>query len=339
MSAGSEPVSVVIPTFNRAALIGRALKTVLAAAAPGDEVIVVDDGSSDETPAVLASYGERIRAVRTTNGGAGRARNLGIAAARRPLVAFLDSDDEWTSDRLLLGRRLLAARPDVLFCFSNFGLRSSGTPDRHDGLAVWHDRHAVWERVLGPGVPYSTLAALPRERDDFPVHVGDLYPAQLQKGHVAVQTLLVRRQAAGAALRFAEDLPTLEDWECTARLARAGLAAYMDCETAWQWGHGCGRLTDADLLVRIGARIVMIERLWAADTGFLAQHGEAVARVLDELRLIRAKGLLCRGRNREARQDLGRCRRVPFYCWWLAALPGPLTGRLLRLRARVQHTP
>ncbi len=110
-------------------MIRRAVDSVLAAISPGDEVIVVDDGSTDGTDEVIASYGDKIRYVRTPNGGAGKARNRGIAEARNPLVAFLDSDDEWMVDRLLLGRRLLQARPDILFCFSDLALRQVGHAD------------------------------------------------------------------------------------------------------------------------------------------------------------------------------------------------------------------
>jgi len=82
------PVSVVIPTYNRANMVGRAVESVLAAISPGDEVIVVDDGSNDGTEGVLKTYAGRIRYVRTSNGGAGKARNRGIEEARHPLVAF-----------------------------------------------------------------------------------------------------------------------------------------------------------------------------------------------------------------------------------------------------------
>ncbi|HKQ75658.1 MAG TPA: glycosyltransferase family 2 protein, partial [Blastocatellia bacterium] len=87
------PVSVVIPTYNRAKHIVRSLRSVLAAIAPGDEVIVVDDGSTDNTREALEPYRDRIRYVMGPHRGAGAARNCGIAEARHPLVAFNDSDD------------------------------------------------------------------------------------------------------------------------------------------------------------------------------------------------------------------------------------------------------
>ncbi|RKH36670.1 glycosyltransferase family 2 protein [Corallococcus sicarius] len=87
--------SVVIPTYNRAALLEETLASVFAQTLTDHEVIVVDDGSTDETLALLARYGERIRVLRQSNAGQGVARNLGIREARGEYVAFLDSDDLW----------------------------------------------------------------------------------------------------------------------------------------------------------------------------------------------------------------------------------------------------
>src|SRR5262245_52606721 len=112
-------VSVIIPTYNRAVLVRRAVDNVLSQATADAEIIVVDDGSTDNTRALLAPYEGRIRLLAGRHAGAGAARNLGIRQATRPLIAFLDSDDEWMPDKLALQRSLMEKRPDVLFCFSD----------------------------------------------------------------------------------------------------------------------------------------------------------------------------------------------------------------------------
>jgi len=93
-------VSVVIPTFNRAALLREALESVFAQSYADYEVIVVDDGSTDETPRMIEEYGERVRYVRQENRGAAEARNHGVSAARGEWIAFLDSDDMWHREKL-----------------------------------------------------------------------------------------------------------------------------------------------------------------------------------------------------------------------------------------------
>ena len=95
-------ISVIIPTYNYARFIRAAIDSALCQTYPPEEVIVVDDGSTDETPAILAAYGDRIRVYRRNNGGVAAARNTGIAVARGDYLAFLDSDDIWEPRKLEL---------------------------------------------------------------------------------------------------------------------------------------------------------------------------------------------------------------------------------------------
>ena len=165
-------------------------------------------------------------------------------------------------------------------------------------LSRWHKDARSWGEILGPGTPFSTIGPLPAGRDDFPVHVGDLYPAMLNTCYVATFTVMVRRDA-GAALRFAEDLPLYEDWECFARLARAGRGAYLACETAWNHGHAGPRLIGADALTAASTCIAMLSRIWGADAPFLATSGEQYRRVLARQHLLRARALIQAGRTSE----------------------------------------
>ncbi len=113
MSDPTPLVTVVIPTYNYGAYVGQAIDSVLAQTYPAVEVVVVDDGSTDDTPARLAAYGGRIRVVRQENRGLSAARNAGIAAATGEYVALLDSDDAFHPRKLELQMRHLAANPAV----------------------------------------------------------------------------------------------------------------------------------------------------------------------------------------------------------------------------------
>jgi hypothetical protein len=108
-------VSVVVPAYNLARYLGRAIDSALAQDWPADalEVIVVDDGSTDETPHVLAAYGDRVRAVRQANGGLVCAVDRGLAEVTGDYVGLLDADDEWPSDRLSRHVAHLEAHPEV----------------------------------------------------------------------------------------------------------------------------------------------------------------------------------------------------------------------------------
>jgi hypothetical protein len=108
-------VSVVVPAYNLARYLGRAIDSALGQDWPAQalEVIVVDDGSTDETPEVLRAYGDRIRAIRQPNGGLVRAVDRGLAEVTGDYVALLDADDEWPSDRLSRHVAHLEAHPEV----------------------------------------------------------------------------------------------------------------------------------------------------------------------------------------------------------------------------------
>ena len=92
-------VSAIIPTYNRAHIVCDAIDSVLAQTYPHIEVIVVDDGSKDDTLQKLQAYGDRIRVFSQKNAGPAAARNRGITEARGELIAFLDSDDIWLPDK------------------------------------------------------------------------------------------------------------------------------------------------------------------------------------------------------------------------------------------------
>lgn len=108
-------LDVVVPVFNGARHLVGAVERIEAQAVGGVGIVVVDDGSTDETPQLCARLAaeDRIRWVRTANGGPGAARNTGIAMVRAPLVAFIDVDDAWPPGRLAWTLPYLESRPDL----------------------------------------------------------------------------------------------------------------------------------------------------------------------------------------------------------------------------------
>ena len=95
-------VSAVIPCYNRAHMVGQAIESVLRQTRPADEIIVVDDGSTDRSAEVAESFGARVRVIRRPHSGIPVTRNAGIQAATGDLVAWLDSDDVWEPEKLAL---------------------------------------------------------------------------------------------------------------------------------------------------------------------------------------------------------------------------------------------
>jgi len=334
--AGPWSVSVVIPTYNRAHLIGRSIRSALANVLPGDEIIVVDDGSKDDTAGAVAAFGDRVRYIRQNNAGAGPARNTGLNAATRPLVAMLDSDDEWLPGALGLHRALLAARPDVIYSFSDFMVKKSETEVVRNYVGNWHRDPRSWSEILSPGVPYSSIAALPAGQADFAVHIGSLYESLMATNYVATFTLVIRREMVGS-VRFSEDLHFCEDWELFAQLAQKAPVAYLDIETAVQWGHDGPRLTDTNEYKMASSRIRMIERNWGNDPAFVARHDRWMREILADQHRICARWLLGQGRTREARQELRQAPGSRKLHHMMSFLPGPLVHAFFTCTTRLRE--
>jgi len=302
-----------------------------------DELIVVDDGSTDGTEEALAPYADKIRYKKTPNCGAGRARNYGIGLAEKDLVAFLDSDDEWMPGKLALNRGLFAARDDVLFSFSNM---AATLPDRsieHRYLRFWHEDDRPWDEILGPSVPYSTLAVLPDGIDDFNVHFGRLFARMAEAPYMFTTTVVARRQQAGNALQFEEDLPLYEDWLCYGRLCQKGLAAYLDIETAWNHADASERLTDGDSLQKATVRTVVLERLWGHDVSYLSRYRDIYDELLSDQHCKCAASLIAMGKAAEARQHLKQADHPPWYLRPLSFLPGPIARGMAWIRAQLKR--
>ena len=112
-------VAVVIPTFNRAALVCHTLECVLRQTQPAAEIVVVDDGSTDDTETVLKAYSAKIKTIHIEQCGVQVARNVGIEATCAPWIALCDSDDLWDETYLQKAAALASAAPELDFIFSN----------------------------------------------------------------------------------------------------------------------------------------------------------------------------------------------------------------------------
>ena len=118
-------ISAVIPAYNSERTIGRAIESVLNQSRPADEIIVVDDGSTDSTGAVVGTFGDNVTLIRQENAGASVARNTGIKTAKGDWIAFLDADDEWLPEKLKAHSEHLERQPALKWTYSNFYRKES----------------------------------------------------------------------------------------------------------------------------------------------------------------------------------------------------------------------
>lgn len=185
---GEADVSVVVPAYNREGTLRRAVESALAQTRPPAEVIVVDDGSADGTASLAESLGARVfRHGR--NRGAAAARNTGIAAARAPLVAFLDSDDSWFPEKLAAQVPALLASGREVSC------------------------HGVRMHLLDHGIVRDQRLA---DSADWLVRLA--LDCNLSPG----TTQLATKQALERVGPLDEQLPRYEDWDWLLRFAASG---------------------------------------------------------------------------------------------------------------------
>jgi len=331
-----ETVSVALPTYDRAHLLPRAIGSVLAQLEPGDELIVADDGSTDGTASLVASFGPPVRYLPLPHRGAGAARNAAWRVARGPLVAFLDSDDRWLPGKHPLQRALLAARPELASCFSDFRTASVDGVERDGGLAGWLGGPTRFED-LAPSVPLAQLLPDGPWDPSIRVRIGDFASAALAGPIVNIGTLLVRKERVGPELGCAEDVPTFEEIPAVARILRAGRAAFLDHPTLVQHDHPGPRLTGADHVTRARAKIQVLERAWSRDPAFLARHGAAIAAKLRTARLELARLLLAEGDSRAARRVLDEIEAPPRELALLARLPARALVSALAVRRSLRR--
>jgi glycosyltransferase involved in cell wall biosynthesis len=193
-------VSVIIPTFNREATVVGAVESALQQTHHEIEVIVVDDGSTDGTTKVLEPLADRITVIRQANAGPSAARNRGVAASKGGIVAFLDSDDHWTADKIERQVKLMErAGSSMCCCVSNatvMGLDGETVGNTFDfaGLDFQFDE-GEWTN------PQDVLAT---------------------RFLLFNQVVAVRREAFDRVGGFNEKLRLLEDYELSLRLSSAG---------------------------------------------------------------------------------------------------------------------
>jgi glycosyltransferase involved in cell wall biosynthesis len=206
--------SVVIPVYNRAHLLEETLRSVLLQSEQDFEIVVVDDGSTDDPKAVVEALGDpRIIFLRRPNGGGGAARNTGIDAARGRFIAFLDSDDRYLPHHLADMRALLEGSPGI-------GAYARFIVDRGDGRTLVKPPRAIAE---GEDMAEYLLC---------------------DRGFLATSTITV---TAGLArqIRFHENLPAAEDTDFAIRAALAGTRFVMAAPPSmiWRDTYDPGRLS------------------------------------------------------------------------------------------------
>ena len=268
-------VSVIIPTFNRWPMLGEAVDSVLAQTVSGYELIVVDDGSTDETPLRLRDYGVRLTVLTQTRRGVAAARNLGASHASGRYLAFLDSDDLWHPRKLQRQLDFMDQNPNVQICQTD----------------------EIWIR--------NGVRVNPRRKHRKPS--GDIFRPSLELCLVSPSAVMMRRELFDRVGGFDESFPVCEDYDLWLRISKdTGVPLIPEALVTRRGGHAdqLSRSTWGFDRFRVQAIGSLIEAgLDAEKSGWAL---EAMAKKVT----ILARGFRKRGNESMAREYEDRLRRA-----------------------------
>lgn len=193
-------VSVVIPSYNCEKYIAETISSVLAQTYGDLEVLVVDDGSTDNTRGIVSAFGSPVRLITQSNSGVCVARNRGAKEAKGEFICFMDHDDYWFSDKLALQIDAMSSHPECGVVFASF---------------------ILWNQDATGSFPASNsfdLSQYPEGED--PEYSGWIYHQFLLDCWMLTSTAMFRREVFERCGTFDETLPYSEDWDLWLRISR-----------------------------------------------------------------------------------------------------------------------
>jgi len=265
-------VSVIIPTYNRAHLLGRAIESVLAQTFRDFELIVVDDGSTDCTGELLRSFGSSVRSVVQLNRGVSAARNHGIRVASGELLAFLDSDDEWLPDKLERQVR------------------------DFDPLRPWLISHTdeIWRRNGDPV----------RQKEIHRKQSGFFFDRALERCLISPSSVMISRALLDHVGLFDESLPAAEDYDLWLRITAFHEVTFVPEPLVIKHGDSPDQLSRTTPAID-RFRIRAIEKI-LADPRLRDDYRQAALMEAARKCRIFATGCFKRGKTEEAEAYLAR---------------------------------
>lgn len=283
----NDQVSVVIPTYNRANCIRNAVDSVLAQTHSNWEILVVDDGSTDETKRLIAQeYGHdpRIRYIYQQNAGVSHARNTGMDRSRGDYIAFLDSDDRWKTWKLEVQLMCLRRFPEVGMVWTDMeAVNPEGAviDPRHLKTMYSAYRFFQMDTLFEKSVPVGEITQAV-EACGARFYVGDIYPDMIMGSLVHTSTVLLRRERMEKVKGFDESLKLSgEDYDFHLRTCKWGPVGLIDIASI-QYQKGRTDHLSNDSGATANNFLTTVQRAIQEDAAARRFRPERVRRVLSE---------------------------------------------------------
>ncbi len=304
-------VSVIIPTYQTGRFIAQAIDSVLNQTFPVSEIIVVDDGSTDQTESILRGYGDRIQVIRQMNQGPSAARNTGIRAAQGEFVAFLDADDYWSPDKLQKECSVIQSDPQLGLVFCD---------------CVFFDNQGQWKKT-------SFQMAKPAK--------GWVYQDLFIQNFIPTIAVVARRICLAEIGWFDETFRCAEDYDYWIRLSKKWKIDYVEEPLTYYRIHENQTSGNSR---QLWTSVVKIKNREISETPSLNHlRQEILDQFYFNLMIRCAKAYLLEGYRSEAQAILSNYRvkrgftlRYGLY-WLVSCVPNGFSKKILMWWDRVYH--
>ncbi len=258
-------VSIIIPTYNRASWLPGAIDSVLEQTFQDYELLIVDDGSTDNTQEMVAGYGDKVKYLYQNNKGPSAARNLGIKSAQADLLSFLDSDDRWLKNKLHTQVDLMISNPSIKICYTD----------------------EIWIR-LGKRVNPKKI---------HKKYSGWIYQKCLPLCIISPSSAMIRREVFERVGLFDESLLVCEDYDLWLRISRYYPISFIDLPLILKNGGHDDQLS-RQLWGMDRFRVKALEKI-LQENSLSADDKKATIEMLHQKCTILANGCFKRGKIRE----------------------------------------
>ena len=269
-------ISVIIPTFNRKKILGRAIQSVINQSLKPFEVIIIDDGSNDGTKDWVKESFQDIRYIYQNNQGVSSARNKGIKYACGDWIAFLDSDDEWLPNKLYEQVKVISSNPEIKFFHTN---------------EIWI-RNGVRVNQMKKHKKYG----------------GYIFDKCLDICRVSPSSVLIKKEIFDDIGTFDESLRVCEDYDLWLRITSKYPVVFLDIPLIYKYGGHAGQLSKVNDGIE-SYRIQSLEKIIKSGVLNNEQKLIAVNTLINKMKIY-AKGLEKRNKLREL-QDI----KKNIQCW------------------------
>lgn len=278
-------VSVIIPTYNYARYLPDAIESVLSQTFSDYEIVVVDDGSTDNTVEVLQPYMGKIKYIYKENGGLSSARNVGIQNSICEYLVFLDSDDMLMPDKLRIQTAILDDNPEVGFVYSD------------EYIMHGEDKDNMYRAREGRQLPS-----------------GNIFKEFFLNSFIAVMTVMVRRSCLDQVGLFDEGLPCNEDDDLWLRILAKWPATFSDYPSAIRRIHSSNMSRDRLKIEKY--LVIVLEKSLNSNPHLVEEFRDKANKRIGELRWSLVERYLRKGDITAAQRELKQCRKLGYSALW-----------------------